>query len=97
MDTKDLRAKSKEELVKTAHELKKKLINDFGKGVTIYNGRGGYSEDSKTDIDILFTFVTRLEANKIKQELILIDPEAVIIEQGIKDVRGGIIKKRPLY
>ena len=82
---------------KKSDELKKKLINDFGKGVTIYNGRGGYSEDSKTDIDILFTFVTRLEANKIKQELILIDPEAVIIEQGIKDVRGGIIKKRPLY
>ena len=73
------------------------LVKDFGKGVTIYNGKSGYLDDSKKDIDILFTFVTRLEVIKIKQEIILIDPDAVIIEYGIKDVRGGIIKKRPLH
>ncbi len=82
---------------KKSDEIRKKLIKDFGKGVTVYNGRGGYLDDSKNEIDILFTFVTRLEANKIKQEIILIDSEAVILEQGIKDVRGGIIKKRPLH
>lgn len=81
---------------KKSDEIKKKLIHDFGKGVTIFTGKRGL-DDSKQEIDILFTFVTRLEANKIKQEIILIDPEAVIIEQGIKDVRGGIIKKRPLH
>lgn len=80
-----------------SEEIRKKLTKDFGKGVTIYNGKSGYSEDAKKEMDILFTFVTRLEVGKIKQEIILIDPGAVIIEQGIKEVRGGIIKKRPLH
>jgi uncharacterized membrane-anchored protein YitT (DUF2179 family) len=74
-------------------EIRKQLIN-LGKGVTIYTGKSGYNTN-KT-IEILYTFVTRLEVNKIKNEIILIDKEAVIIEQGIKDVKGGIIKKRPL-
>ena len=81
---------------KKSEEIKRKLTKDFGKGVTVYKGKRGYSKDSK-EIDILFTFVTRLEVTKIKQEIILIDSDAVIIEQGIKDVRGGIIKKRPLH
>ncbi|MFA5174572.1 MAG: YitT family protein [Candidatus Pacearchaeota archaeon] len=82
---------------KKSNEIRKKLINDFVKGVTIYTGKSGYSDESKKEMDILFTFVTRLEVNKIKQEIISIDPDVVIIEQGIKEVRGGIIKKRPLH
>jgi uncharacterized membrane-anchored protein YitT (DUF2179 family) len=78
-------------------EIKKKLIENFGKGVTIYKGKSGYYDDSGKEVDILYTFVTRLEVTKIKDEIILIDPDTVIIEQGIKDVRGGIIKKRPLH
>ncbi len=78
-------------------EIRKKLIKDLGKGVTIYNGKRGYLGESEKEIDILFTFVTRLEVNKIKKEIILTDPDAVIIEQGIKEVRGGIVKKRPLH
>ncbi|MBS3087707.1 YitT family protein [Candidatus Pacearchaeota archaeon] len=80
---------------KKSEEVRKKLVKDFGKGVTIYSGKSGYTEDAKKDIEILFTFVTRLEVTKIKKGIISIDPEVVIIEQGIKDVRGGIIKKRP--
>lgn len=82
---------------KKSKEIRNKLIEDFGKGVTIYHGRSGYLNDSKEEIDILFTFVTRLEVSKIKDEIILTDSSAVIIEQGLKDVRGGIIKKRPLH
>ena len=82
---------------KKSEEIRKQLINGFGKGVTIYNGKSGYLDDSKKDIDILFTFVTRLEVIKIKQSIIQLDPNAVIIEYGLKDVRGGIIKKRPLH
>jgi len=82
---------------KKSEEVRKKLVKEFGKGVTIYNGRSGYLDDSKKETEILFTFVTRLEVSKIKQGIISIDPEAVIIEHGIKDVRGGIIKKRPLH
>lgn len=75
--------------------LREKIVNDLGKGVTIFKGKSGF--ESQREIDILYMFVTRLEVNRIKQGIIMMDPEAVIIEQGIKDVRGGIIKKRPLH
>lgn len=81
---------------KKSDEIRKKLIGEFGKGVTIYNGKSGYSDESKKEIDILFTFVTRLEVTKIKQGILQFDPDAVIIEQGINEIHGGIIKKRPL-
>lgn len=77
------------------NEIKSKLIS-LGKGVTIYKGKSGYSNEGK-EIDILFTFVTRLEVLKIKQNILSVDPKAVIIEQGIREVSGGIIKRRPLH
>ncbi|MDD5193864.1 MAG: YitT family protein [Candidatus Nanoarchaeia archaeon] len=78
-------------------EIRKKLIEEFSKGVTIYKGKSGYSDESGKEIEILYTFVTRLEVTKIKQGIISVDPDAVIIEQGINEIRGGIIKKRPLH
>jgi uncharacterized membrane-anchored protein YitT (DUF2179 family) len=78
-----------------SEKIRKMLIKEFGKGVTIYKGKKGFNK-TKNETDILFTFVTRLEVNKIKQEIINIDYDSVIIEHGIKEVRGGIVKKRPL-
>jgi len=75
-------------------EIRKKLVS-LGKGVTIYDGKSGF--DPNKSIKILYTFITRLEVSKIKHEILQIDSDAVIIEQGIKDVKGGIIKKRPLH
>ncbi|MFA5856541.1 MAG: YitT family protein [Candidatus Pacearchaeota archaeon] len=80
----------------SSKEIKKRLTNDFGKGVTIYNGKSGYYDEKEKEKDIIFTFVTRLEVTKIKNDIKNIDPNVVIIEQSIKEVTGGIIKKRPL-
>lgn len=79
-------------------EIRKKLVNDLKKGVTIYKGKGGYSEeDSRNlDIDILYTVVTRIEVSRIKNEIKLIDPSALVMEQGLNDVSGGMVKKRSL-
>lgn len=82
---------------KKSEEIRKKLIDGFGKGVTIYKGKRGYSNGSDNEMDILFTFVTRLEVPRIKKGIIEVDENAVIMEQSIKEVRGGIIKKRPLH
>lgn len=76
----------------------RRRINGLGKGITIYKGKKGFSEEKGgKEINILFTVVTRLETYKIKNEIISIDPSAVIIEHSIKEARGGIIKKRPLH
>lgn len=80
---------------KGSNEIRKRLI-ELGKGVTVYKGKSGFNLAEK-ERDILFVFVTRLEVVRIKQEIVSIDSDAVIIEQGIQDVRGGIVKKRPLH
>jgi len=78
-----------------SEEIRKKLVSELGKGVTIYNGKRGYHDEQ--NVDIIFTVVTRLEALKVKNQIISLDPQAVIIEHGIKEARGGVIKKRPLH
>ncbi len=75
-------------------EIRKKLF-ELGNGVTIYKGNKGYAnEKDKKEIDILFTIVTRLEVFKIKKAIQLIDSTALIIEESIRDIEGGFIKKR---
>lgn len=84
---------------KKSEDIRKMLINEAGKGVTIFVGKNGYQENKtkQKNIDILYTFVTRLEVVKIKQKILLTDSNAVIIEQGIHEIHGGIVKKRPLH
>ena len=80
-----------------SEEIRKKLVIGLGKGVTVYRGKSGYFDAAEKERDILFVYVTRLEVIRIKQEIISIDPNVVIIEQGIQEVRGGIVKRRPLH
>jgi uncharacterized membrane-anchored protein YitT (DUF2179 family) len=50
-------------------EIKSLLVNDFGKGITVYKGSRGYlpgSFDIKTDCDIIVMIVTRLEIKQIQ-------------------------------
>ncbi|MGY4884097.1 MAG: YitT family protein [Nanobdellota archaeon] len=76
-------------------EIREKLIEHLGKGVTIYKGKKGHStkKDNK-DIDILFTVVTRLEVFKIKKEIFNIDSSALVVESSVSEMYGGFIKKR---
>ncbi|MCS7074985.1 MAG: YitT family protein, partial [Bacteroidia bacterium] len=48
---------------KQVEEIRKKIIQDTGRGVTIYRGKGGFSGNEQ---DILFCIVTRLEIYQIK-------------------------------
>lgn len=74
------------------------ITEKLGRGVTIYEGKGGYGtkgHDLK-QIDILYTVITRLEISRLKAEIGKIDPESFIIMNSVKDTKGGMIKKRPL-
>jgi uncharacterized membrane-anchored protein YitT (DUF2179 family) len=82
---------------KESKKVREILVNELGKGVTIYKGKSGFNTEKDTDIDIIYTFITRLEVVKIKNRILDIDPKAVIIEQGINEIHGGLIKKRPLH
>lgn len=45
----------------------------------------------------LFCVVTRLEVTRLLNEVEVIDPDAFVTQQSIKDIRGGIVKRRPLH
>lgn len=82
-----------------SEDIRKMIINDIGRGVTIYKGERGFGSTGhrENDIDIVFTVITRLELSNLKAEIEKIDPNAFILMHSINDTKGGMIKKRPLH
>ncbi len=79
-------------------EIRLMIINDLGRGVTVYKGKGGYGKSGESEErDILFTVITRLELNKLNAEIQRIEPKAFVVMNSVKDTKGGIVKKRPLH
>jgi len=77
-------------------EIRLAIIEKLGRGCTIYYGKKGYAKRGETlkKTDIVYTLITRLELTKLKTEVDLIDKDAFIVMHSIKDVKGGMIKKR---
>lgn len=76
-------------------EIMHMIVNDMGRGVTVYRGRRGHGKSGETkDIDILYTVITRLELSKLKAEIDKIDSNAFVVMSSINDTKGGMIKKR---
>jgi uncharacterized membrane-anchored protein YitT (DUF2179 family) len=80
-------------------EIRQMITQDLGRGVTIYKGSRGYGKmgHSTTEIDILYTVITRLEVAKMTMEIEKIDPAAFVVMSKIKDTKGGMIKKKVLH
>ena len=80
-----------------SEEIKSFLVNELGKGITVYKGEKGYlpnSYDVKTDADIIVTIVTRLEIKQIHDAVINIDENAFVYVHIIKEATGGILKDK---
>jgi len=78
-------------------EVKSLLVNELGKGITVYKGERGYlpgSFEVRTEADIIVTIITRLEIKQIQEAIIEIDPKAFIYVQSIKEASGGILKAK---
>lgn len=80
-------------------EITEMIVKKLGRGITVYNGKGGYGKrgySSTANTNIIYTVITRLEISKLESELDLIDPNAFVVMHSIKDTKGGMIKKRPM-
>jgi uncharacterized membrane-anchored protein YitT (DUF2179 family) len=80
-----------------SEQIKSLVVNDFGKAITVYKGQRGYLPDSfhiKTDCDVVMTVITRLEIHRIKEAIAEIDPNAFLFVNSIKEVKGGIVKRK---
>ncbi len=80
-----------------SEKIRQMIIEEMGRGVTIYNGKSGFGKKGEvSEIDIIYSVVTRLELNKLNTEIEKIDTSAFVVMSSIKDSKGGMIKKRPL-
>jgi uncharacterized membrane-anchored protein YitT (DUF2179 family) len=81
-----------------SNEIKEAIIKNMGRGVTVLKGKSGFGKQGvrDNDIDILYSVITRLELQKLKTEIAKIDDDAFVVENSVNDIKGGMIKKRPL-
>jgi uncharacterized membrane-anchored protein YitT (DUF2179 family) len=80
-----------------SEDIRQMIINDMGRGVTIYHGKRGFVKRGESkDVEIIYTVITRLELNKLTTEIEKIEPNAFVVMNSVKDTKGGMIKKRPL-
>jgi uncharacterized membrane-anchored protein YitT (DUF2179 family) len=79
-------------------DIKLQVVQQMGRGVTVFAGKKGIGKSgAKDDPQILFTVITRLEIGRLNAEIDKIDPNAFVVMHSIKDMRGGMIKRRPLH
>jgi uncharacterized membrane-anchored protein YitT (DUF2179 family) len=77
--------------------VKELIVHDFGKAITVYKGERGYLPGvnvAVNEVDIIMTVVTRLEIHRLKEAIGEIDPKAFLYVQSIKEVKGGLIKRK---
>lgn len=79
-------------------EIQRAITDTMGRGVTILKGTSGYGKrgHQPKDHDVIFSVITRLELQKLKTEIAKIDENAFVVENSVNDIKGGMIKKRPL-
>ena len=85
-------------IISETHEaIRDMIIEKLRRACTIYAGKGGYGKRGDSyDKDIIFTVITRLEMARLETEIDKIDKKAFIIMGMVKDLRGGMIKKKPM-
>lgn len=77
--------------------IKKMLVMDLGRGITVYKGERGFLKDSydiSHPVDIIYTVVTRMEVRRLRNAVHDIDQKAFVFTSTIKEAAGGVLKRR---
>jgi uncharacterized membrane-anchored protein YitT (DUF2179 family) len=80
--------------------IKYRLVNELSRGITVYKGERGFLPgkfEERSDCDIIFTIVTRLELRKLKNVVHETDPNAFVFANTIKEASGGILRRRAAH
>ncbi len=79
-------------------QIRHMIANKMGRGLTVYTGKRGFTKGAGAhEVDILYCVITRLEMGRFLSEVDKIDPNAFIVMSPVKDVRGGIMRKRRVH
>ncbi len=68
------------------------IMEQVNRGVTILNGRGGYSNE---DQDVIYTIITYRELPQLKRLVREIDPDAIVVVNDTLEVMGYRIGNQP--
>ena len=77
----------------TPQEIRTAILEEMGRGVTIYKARGGMSGD---DREILYCVVTRLEIGRVLRIVETFDASAFVVQHPLADVRGGVVHRHAM-
>ena len=66
-------------------------MENMNRGVTLLYGEGGYTGDEKK---VLYSVVTRLEVDKLKEIVLDIDESAFVTINAVHDIVGGRFKRK---
>jgi len=77
-----------------ADDIADTLLARLGRGVTILQGQGGFSQEPKK---VLYSVITRLEIAKLKAIIDEKDPNAFVTIHDVHDVIGGRVKKKAIH
>lgn len=73
--------------------IRQAILEEMGRGVTVYRARGGKSND---DREILYCVVTRLEIGRVMRIIETFDSTAFVVQHPLADVRGGVVHRHAL-
>lgn len=80
-------------------EIQNMIKDEMKRGFTVFiqkKGSGKKGERANIDSEVVYTVITRLELGKLQSEIEKIDSDAFMVTQSVKDIKGGMVKKRPL-
>ncbi|MGF7218074.1 uncharacterized membrane-anchored protein YitT (DUF2179 family) [Spirosoma lacussanchae] len=87
-------------IISDYHEVIREMVTqELGRGITVFKGEKGYGKRGlqQNDTNILYVIVTRLELTRLKDRIERIDENAFIVNHGVDDTKGGMVKGRPLH
>jgi uncharacterized membrane-anchored protein YitT (DUF2179 family) len=76
------------------HAIRQAILNELGRGVTAFQGKGGYTDNAT---EILLCIVTRLETTRLQSLITRHDPQAFIVILPVLDTHGGMVKQRAFH
>jgi uncharacterized membrane-anchored protein YitT (DUF2179 family) len=74
-------------------EIRQAILSEMGRGVTVYQARGGMSGEER---EILYCVVTRLEIGRVLRIVDGFDASAFVVQHPLADVRGGVVHRHAI-
>ncbi len=83
-------------IISSHHEEIRLMITEkLHYGISVLRGKRGFGRHGHShDVDVIYCVITRLEVGRLTESVEKIDPNAFLVMSPVRDITGGIVKKR---